>query len=339
MKSLKTNLLGLPSGDHGSMKSVAIDDGRLLLTTKAKGNSFWATTLAAPNACFDGSKHDYIRLRVTAPAQARISLELQAKTKDCHTVTGSPASVALQQYSPSPFDGTEKIITIPLSAFSGVSLTRLHALVLTGFGPNPITILVDEIEFFKSAHCSNPTPSASPYATPTASSATPTASPPACSPVVVDDFSDNRAWTNSLGYLTNDDASMDLFKQSAGTLQLVGSVDGDSYWYSLLGGNQPKTCFDASRFSALQLDVKAPAGTNLVLVLQMRNAKCTTWSTQVSVPLQAYTTFNDAFQTVVVPFSSLPAGFNASRLHAVVLEVHSPVKGMITLDNVRFVCA
>ncbi|XP_004346088.2 hypothetical protein CAOG_05415 [Capsaspora owczarzaki ATCC 30864] len=335
---LTTNGLGMYTDTDGTMVTFTKSGGKLTLGTKADGSSYWYSLLSSATTCLDATQYDYLSLVVTAPTNTRVTIELQAKDAGCQTFTATLATVALQQYAASPFDGTAKTVNIPLSAFTGVPQARLHAITLSAFLPNAVSVQLDDIRLVKFADCSSP--SSTRYAAPT-SSATPVVVQPtgSCSTteLVVDDFANAAITINTLGFLTSDDGSMTQFTQTGGKLSMTSSAAGASYWYSLL--STATTCLDVSTYNSLALRVKAPAGTTMILELQVKNVGCTAYAGSTArVALQSYaeTPFDGTEKQVTIPFSAFQT-VSMARVHAIAITDITPNPVSFTFDDIKFV--
>jgi hypothetical protein len=303
------NLLNGYTDDDSTATDVITNDGKLSLTTRT--GSYWFA-LFADTGCRNAAAYDALRFKLRAPAGSNFAVVMFANNAAC-TVRTITARVSVNAFT-TP-DGSEKVVTIPFSAFAGLLpyTNALHHISFETFTPSAgATFFVDDMAFVKTG--SVPTP------------------------VLIDDFSSPAQYgtmhRNDLGGYTDDDGTMtsDVVNASG---QLVLSARTGAYWYSVFAASG---CFSASSFTALQFDATAPAGTNFQITLVANNGQCTATAVSSSVAATSFATFDGTQKTLRIPFSSFPGlSANLATLHHLVLESFSPANVVVTFDDIRFV--
>jgi len=231
------------------------------------------------------------------------------------------------------FDGTQQVLTIPLSAYpaaAGFSLTRLHALHLDSWSPAGTTFLIDDLQLSGTSTGTVPPP---PPPAPTVEPGT----------LVIDDFSSEARYTvgrNALQGFTSDDRSLvsATAAQQKQNLELVTRQGG--YWYSEFAP-RGAGCFDAGKYTSLSMRVQGAAGSSFRIVLEGQNAACTDRSNiDPGITSSAFITLDGTMQTLNIPLTAFAAtGFTLSKVHAMHLDTWTPVGATFVIDDLAFVGA
>ncbi|KAG0011266.1 hypothetical protein BGZ80_000806 [Entomortierella chlamydospora] len=133
--SNEENALGYYTGDDDTVTQRTTVQGDWILLT-FDTSSYWYTTLGASNTCNDYSQFTKINFAVRYPTSTIVGFNFVLQTTNSGTCTG------LNQY---PVDVTSLItaatagsdgwlhVTIPLSQFTGIDLTSMRAITISGF--------------------------------------------------------------------------------------------------------------------------------------------------------------------------------------------------------------
>lgn len=237
------------------MTSVVVSKNHVTLTPKA--GSYFYSNFGCLNAA---NKYGGISLRIKAAAGTTFTVELQTSaTCDSTAFVGHDRTTAQLGWT---FDGTEKLYSIPFSAFTGLDTTKLTSVLFDTFNNRAVTF--GPMAFY----CGN-TPSEY-VLPPTSTAADPSSTIPiattTASAIVVDQFANPDA--NALGFWHGGDDPTQ-YKMTGGKLTITFN-DPDLSFYTQLSGS----CRDMSTYNGAYLHI-AYTGSNLFTVaLQQHNSAC-----------------------------------------------------------------
>lgn len=299
------NALSKASGDDGSMASISLANRRLVLNPRGSGSYFFSIT-----ACVDAvNKYGGLSWRIKARPSQSFVVELQTSTG---TTCGTENYRAHRKSSAELgwiFDGTERLYSVPLSAFTGADLSRISAIQFDSFA-EASDINFGPIQFY----CGNTvrehvaaSPSNVPDPTATIPLTTGTATP-----FVIDTF--QNANQNDLGKWHGGDALTAVI--SNGRLTITSSDTDYSYFTVIADG-----CRDMNAYKNSYLHIAYTGSDDFSVALQQSNSQCSdtvapypeTWD---EVDASYYN--NAAGTDIYIPWSHL--NINHARTVAIALR-------------------
>ena len=251
------------------------------------------------------SDQDYLRIRVSAPANFEMKVELQQATS-CDDLSSVARTSVLTTSYVNTFDGTSKDIWIPLVDFGSVNTANVVGVFLSGFRDtaiaNPdheITFALENADFVQSSCITPETPEPFP-------------STEICG-WVMNDFQDflNSASVNRLGGASNDAGTMTVIQPTNDFGLRLTSADSSSYWFSHVAG----VCeVLADNLDYLYIRLRAPTGFDM-RIDYITAADCSDASSSLittSVQASTYVQFSDNLEMeVYVPLEDF--GVQANR--------------------------
>ncbi|KAH7305832.1 polysaccharide deacetylase [Stachybotrys elegans] len=292
------NALLLPTGDDGTMQSMAVDNYRITLTPRSTSSYFYSQV-----GCVDANRYGGVALRIQAPAGTTFRIEMTSKTECDGPTTGSASQTSTQLGW--TFDGTERLYSFTWSRFSGLNLSKLRSIVISA-PTRPLTL--GPLAFY----CGS-TPNAWEVPT-TTSPPAPTETVPAPSATVsgfvIDDFSSSSS--NALG-LWHGGGDMGLTWGSNRVSIVAGAPD---YAFTTLLSNG---CRDLRGQRGSYLHIAFSGHNRFSVALQQHNSQCRDTvapypETRDSLEAARYATGNDIY----IPISHF--NINLQRVSSVAIR-------------------
>ncbi|KAL2169806.1 hypothetical protein VTG60DRAFT_5625 [Thermothelomyces hinnuleus] len=244
------------SSDDESMSSVVVSDNRVTLTPR--DDSYFYSQFGCLDA---GEQYGGISFSVQAKRGASFSVTLAYVTK-----CGSQNEQSVTQSTDElgwTFDGTEKLYSVPFSAFADVDTTKLTMIYFGDFS-GPVTF--GPMSFYCG---STPAEYELPSGTPTAPpiTVTTTAAPAPTKTMVIDTFGDPE--TNDLGQWHGADEE-GLTTTFGNHVMTIRTNDSDLAWNTQLTDE----CLDLGGYAGGYLHIAYSGSNKFSVALQQHNAAC-----------------------------------------------------------------
>ncbi|KAL2145658.1 hypothetical protein VTI28DRAFT_6533 [Corynascus sepedonium] len=252
------NAMEQTSSDDGSMSSVVVSDNRVTLTPQDEDSYFYSQF-----GCLNtNDQYGGISFSVKAEKGTSFSVTLAYAT-----TCGSGEEESITQSTSEldwTFDGTEKLYSVPFSAFPDVDTSKLTMIF---FGDFSDVVTFGPMSFYCG---SDPSEYELPSGTPTAPpvTATTTEYPAATKTMVIDTFGDPDL--NDLGqwHGVDEEGITATFGNNVMTLQTNNS---DLAWNTQLADDQ---CLDLSSYAGGFLHIAYSGSNKFSVALQQHNEAC-----------------------------------------------------------------
>ncbi|KAG9238451.1 carbohydrate esterase family 4 protein [Amylocarpus encephaloides] len=326
------NTLGQYTSDDGTTTNLKADVANKKITFTGGTSSYFYSTTACQAATTD--KYTSIKFPVKGPSGSSFTFELQTSTS-CSTTAYTSYYKQITGMT-----GASQIVIVPLSDFTGANLNAIRSIVLGSFSVSGAWE-IGQTEMVCSAG-GTPTTVSSSTTKPTVSTTVP-APTGACTSQLIDDFASQSRLTflfyNAQLLPSSDDATMAAVSGRADTETSVIVADNhltltpantNSYWYTQLG------CTKATNiYGGIGLNIKAAAGTTLIVELQTSAACNTNAPTFIGVSSTSLGwVFDGTEKFYTIPFSKF-AGLDTDHLVALLF---AGISKPVTFGPIAFYC-
>jgi peptidoglycan/xylan/chitin deacetylase (PgdA/CDA1 family) len=252
------NAMGESASDDGTMASVVVSNRRLLLSP-TNTESYFYSQFGCLNT---NNRYGGISMRVRAARGTTFAVTLgyadTCGSSNAQTVTQSTSELGWT------FDGTEKLYSLPFSAFTGLDTTKLTMVYFSGFSAGAI---FGPMSFYCGSTASEYTfPSGSSTAPPVTRSTAPAPAPSQA--FVVDDFANTA--TNALGEWHGADDPEGMTVTFGNKAMTINTNNSDLAWNTQLA-NQ---CADMRGYAGGYLHIAYSGSNKFSVALQQHNAGC-----------------------------------------------------------------
>jgi hypothetical protein len=329
----RNNLLGGSVTDEGSLSSYSVaSDGGLSFGTKS--DSYWYSIFGS--GCYNATNATGIHISVAAPANTTFQVSLRWMSDAACTTAAPASSVAITSYV--TFIGNAsssqyQLAQIPFTAFSGIDVSRLNNIAISGFTPSGVALRIGCVSLA--------------VFTPPSDGSAACASCPATS--WLNYCSSGSANKNSMGGIQSDDGTMRATTSVANRALVLQPAATGSYWYSVMN------CLDISLYATLYINVTATAGSSFNVKLQSSSNACadttqlqsaslsstnygnmTGSAVLLAIPLASYTTLNSAIKLssiYTVVFESFSSGSATYSFNCAYYGIGAAVNGTVFSAN------
>ncbi|ORZ35266.1 Sorbosone dehydrogenase-domain-containing protein [Catenaria anguillulae PL171] len=133
--------------------ALALANNALTLTSTATNGVYYASVLSTPQACRDVSPFSHLQFNLRGPAGGALSLEIQsvaATVASCQARGAAPLERRAVRVTPAGLNPTTPtIVRVPLSGFTGLVPTKVHAYSFGAFTAG--TFVVDGVQLVSAA--------------------------------------------------------------------------------------------------------------------------------------------------------------------------------------------